>query len=336
MDNVTIKSTSCTKNYSIHHDDVTNSISFRITFGLVLVLVLLFTVIGGVFICYVVYKYKLAKKKFWLYLLILTASNMGCCIFEVPIMVAACIDQSVLEIRSVCILSGAILTIFSLLSIYTLAALSVYRHYTISKPLVSLVNTGKTDVVLFMVISISIAMFLCVSPTLGFSAYTYMPGRKWCIFKSPNKQIDLIYLVVIVTAGYILPVCVIIVSSLRVVVLVTKQGKIRMSITSQNNIQQEHNALLKTTALVIGAFFILFTPTLIYFVAGMSGAKVPLWFSHVVYLVLFCQGIVNASIYCFRHSVFKKELDIMICRNTYDRRDTATGSDLPVMRDSSV
>merc|ERR1712080_600281 len=55
------------------------------------------------------------------------------------------------------------------------------------------------DVLIFLVVSPSLATFLTVSPVFGFSAYAYWPGRKWCVFQSCDKQLDYIYLGVIVT-----------------------------------------------------------------------------------------------------------------------------------------
>ena len=318
MENASVNSTLHINSHLKVNNALTNTLYFRVPFGALMVVLFITSLSGGLFVCYVMHKNKMAKKKAWLYLLILTVSDTGGCLFEIPIMFAASVEERILAIRPLCILSGSVLTFCSLLSIYSLAAISFHRYRTISRPFESLGNTGKRDVIVFLIISLIIATILSVSPAAGFSRYTYWPGRKWCVFQSRKPKLDIIYAGMIVLLGYVIPIGTIIASSVRIVFIVKEQRGIRVESrrVSQDVIVAEHRAMIKTISLLIGAFFILWTPTLIYFVAGLARVSIPLWYSHIVYFLMLLQGTVNTTIYCFRHEVFKKELNIIFCRNT--------------------
>lgn len=302
--------TTLLKGYFNQSDVITSSITFRIVYGTTMGILLVTSLIGGIFIIRVMHKYQLVKKKAWQYLLILTISDTGACVFSIPFIIMACINEDLLRIRHVCCMGGVGLMFFSVLSIYSLAAISLHRCRTITKPFKSLGVTGRVDVIAFLIVSLLTASFFGLSPLFGFSRFTYSKGRKWCTFRSSSPKLDFLYMGVLFFLGYVIPLGIIIFSSIKIYITVKKQKEIRMKSrrASAADMNLEHLTMVKTISILIVAFFMLFTPTMVYFILGMSRIPVPLWFSHLVYLILLCQGLVNGAIYCFRHDMFKDEL----------------------------
>ena len=70
----------------------------------------------------------------------------------------------------------------------------------------------------------------------------------------------------------------------------------------------ERKVMVTTISMLVIAFFVLWTPGIIYAALEASHQQLPLWYAHLVFLLRFCRGILNPIIYIQRHRQFKEEL----------------------------
>ena len=312
----------------VHHHNatknnivLTSGIYFRVVYFVFVVILYILSILGGVFVCYVIRKHNLVRKKTWMYLLILTISDTGACFFEIPILCVATVDETVLDIPELCTFNASITLFFSGLTIFTLVAISVHRCRTVTNPLQSHVTGGYRDIKISLAISVLVSGFFALAPIFGFSRYTHIEGRKWCAIvdrKGHMTKLDIMYMASITVFGYIIPNAIMLATSLRICCVVRKQQEhcMRIRRATQADIREDQRTMTKTMSLIIGSYFILFTPTFAYILIGMAHVDVPLILSHIVYVNLLLQGVVNTTIYCFRHQVFKDELAQWFCRKS--------------------
>lgn len=334
MNNTTINRTHITK-----HQEELQSDPFRLAFAIILLFIFFISICGGIFVCYVLKKNNLIKKKCWLYCMLLALSDISASLFTIPILVFASIKEHILQIQWICNCSGSIAIFFGTWQIYAIAAISMHRYITIMKPLQSLADKSYSGVIIYLLTSFVLSSFFAVGPILGFGGWTYMPGRQWCVLRSQNLQYDKLYSIIAAVFVYVVPLSIIIISALRIYIVV----KNRKEITGGRRFSKadslaEQNRVAHTLSLLIGTFFAFWTPSLIYFVAGgILRIVIPLWYSHIVYICMFVQNCINPVIYCFRHDTFRDELKRIMRRMRIPRKPRAcsTSSDIPMRTPSS-
>ena len=302
-----LKNTSNANN-GISNDEFTEKVYFRAIFAGCLLIVLLISVTGGFFVCYVIKIRKLLKKSIWIYLFILAMSDGTTSLFVIPTILAACIDEKVLEIRWVCNLNLISIIFFGSFSIFTLAAISLRKYISISKPFKSLSNSGHRQLVIYLCISFAVCFALSVPPLLGFSRFTHIEGRKWCSLRSGSKLNDSIMLSFIGLCSYFIPLCIILITNIRTFLILKKYNATKTSILriTADEINAENRVILKTLSLVVIVFIILWTPLLVYIIIGITGMDFHPLFVYIAYMLMLLQGSINPIIYYFKHSSFKK------------------------------
>ena len=290
----------------------TNTVAFRISFAVLLLLLFTFSICGSCFVFYVIKAHHLLRRRVWFYLLILACSDGGMSLFATPIIIAATYDERILKIPWLCNLSGASTMFFGNWSILTMTTLSAYKYKTINQ----FFSRGHRNEKIYLFLSTGISLFFAVSPMVGFSQYSYCPDRKWCVILSNESVTDSVFLIMISIFSYCVPICIIILTSCGIYIIVKKQREIKLNITnaSLRSILREEYCILITVVLLIGIFLLLWSPALIYFILGMTRSHVPLWYSHFVYVCILLQGSINPVVYYYKHKSFKKELQRLFCR----------------------
>ena len=288
----------------------------NIPFAIAMVITVILSIFGMAFVSYVIHKNNLLKMKVWFYLFILTLSDTSLSLFAVPIVIAACVKENILYIRWLCNINGFSIMFFGIWSTLTLAAISLQKYLTISRPLKSFDGKGNCFKVIYFLVAFIISFSFAICPVLGFSRYSYMKDRQWCIvFVSSNPIYDeyLSFLVAIV--GYLIPMFVIIISSVRIYAFVRKQAIKRENMQRRSSAigHAEERVVLKTLLLIAITFFVLWTPLLVLLFLGMARVNLPSWYSHIAYSLMFAKGSLNPFIYCNRHRAFKKEFKRIFC-----------------------
>ena len=289
--------------------EITESLYFRIPYAVTLSLILIFSVVSGCFVCYVIKTTNMMKKRIWFYFFMVAMADTSTSLFSIPIIIAANVNESILSIRWVCQLNKALMVFFGCWSLFTLATLSLYKCYIISRPIESFTKTGYYDIIIYLTASLTLSLFFAISPLVGFSEYRYHKGRKFCVLRSEDATNDLIFSALCGTIAYFVSLCILIVSSVRIYLTINKQNKVRNNIS--NGIPATNESVLKTLLLLVAVFFTLWTPLLLYLLLGMAKVTLPPLYSHIAYLLMFLQGCVNPLIYCFRHSAFQTALKKM-------------------------
>ena len=290
---------------------------FRITFAILFSFMTLMTFCGGLFVCHVVRKHKLWKSTVWMLLIFLTISDTLNGVITIPTYIAAYIDESILHDRWMCNFSTFVSIFFAHTTIYAIAAISVGRMKVVLDPYSSLDAPQLRTLTGYVLFAVLLSASLSVPPILGFGEYNCDRGKSWCTFRGefPDvKQQNKYMIFLICLFGYLVPLLVIIWSSVKTYLAFRTTSTVRLAMRgrSVDEICVENWRMARVMMIVIIAFLIFWTPIVIYlFTISLDfrpgGWFWPIW-GHIAHLVMFLQGIINPFVFTCKHRCFNKEI----------------------------
>jgi len=290
----------------------------------ILVTAIFTTCSGNIFVCRVIIYKRLFKNPIWYYLFSLALSDIFASVTVIPLMATAVYNEHVLEDQHLCNTSGSFTLTLSVWSIFTIAAISLYKRANLQ----SYVIKKKKSIVCFLSYLFIVVMTsagFSAPAILGYSEYTHFEGRKWCYLYSTDPQLHMYFMISIVVVGYVVPVILIVICNTSVFMYVRKMvEKQRETISGDHQeavLKRRQIKVLKLSLLVVLTFLLMWSPTIILILIGASGKQVTTSYSIISYTVMFFQGSINPIIYCFRHATFKKEFKKIYLkrRNTLPR-----------------
>lgn len=291
---------------------VTSSTFFRVVFGVTLLFELVLSVWGGWFACKVITKNNLVWRTVWIYLFALAAWDVGMASTAIPLMLVATIYEDILKVRLFCNLSGALLVFFETMSVLTVAMISIHKYITISRPLQALRRKVYRDVIGYLLVSLSLAVFLSLAPVVGFGEYAYRVDHKMCLPHSDNSRNNRRYSSVIVFCSIFIPLIIIAMSTLATCRVENDRREIILDaffstpLTAESRVLEDEEIVVRTMTLIITSSLITWGPLFVYMVMSHLNVPTPLWYCHVAYLCMLLHGAVNPIIY-FRHKNFSED-----------------------------
>ena len=166
--NISSSTICCITTDKSFEDQFGQNLYFRIAYAILLGIIMIVSVAGGSFVSYVIISGGLMKKAIWGYLLSLAVSDTCSALFTIPIIIAACVDETYLQIKWLCKLNGFTMFFFGTWSIYAVTAISIHRYNIVNKPFISLTENDYLGLVRYLVISLLLSLLLALPPLFGF------------------------------------------------------------------------------------------------------------------------------------------------------------------------
>ena len=278
-------------------------------FVAILLLLSFVCMVGNIFAIFVILKEKLFKRRIWIYLLSLSCSDIYSLAITMPLTIAAFYDESILQIRSICILQGSTMNFLMGWSLFTIGTINIWKYKCIKSPLLDSI-ISKMWLSVYVGIVLLTSGFVAIAPIIGFSRYIHQTGRKWCVVQTRDKYRALLF--VLVTAFIIL--CFIVVyCNIATYLYVRKEmrtysQKYCVNKPLENVFNHRRYRVFQTTLKVTVMFLFCWVPLFTMILVEGFGGEVPLLFAKVSYICALAQGCVNPIVYYFKHHAFKKQV----------------------------
>lgn len=297
-------------------------------------------IVGNILVCYTVVKRAQVKHSTWYFLCCLSISDAFVCLINVPILMLATYDESYIKNGTfLCQFNGFCLVCFFLVSVLSLAGMSLHKYYYIKRPLQLRASTKSLKLIGFIwAVSIGIAL----GPLVGWSEFSHVHGHKQCIPKSilsPTTN-DFSYLAVLLFVGFFLPLISMVYCYTSIFIETLSHHKrlnnnsIRgESATSARRAKPRGRngrrgsvsydwGILKTVFVVVTTFILCWTPLVVYISFNFTrNATPPLELSQIAFMMAYIQSILNPVIYALRHDLFRKQFKSVLCCFKYDNVD---------------
>lgn len=190
-----------------------------------LLLFMIFTIIGCVAICYIIYKDKTLHNVTGAFVANLMISDICVAIFNMPVALVSCIVSGGIKNDALCQIAGVSNSLFRYASILTLAAISVDRYIAVVRPLkyFSVMTPRRCYMIIFGIWIQSITFALL--PLMGWGRYIYKPEEFICrpSFLWPSE--DHGFTLAIFVTCFLTPFAIIIATSIRIVHIAKAQRK---------------------------------------------------------------------------------------------------------------
>lgn len=298
---------------------------FRTAFASTLGVVFIISTCASFFVCHVIKKYKLMERTVWIYFFCFATCDLCGSLLSIPLTLTAVVYQPVLDILFLCNISGVVIMFFGNWSVMTAAMISIHRCIQIVNPLKSLTRKVHRDVIAYLLISLTLSVFLSLSPVVGFSQYTHIEGRPWCILHSKHDLMNMIYWCIVIVFSICLPLILMIVSSIWVCCMHYRRRSLQLFIQYiarlHEGMKPDEKKLTNTMAIVIVSFLCTWSPAIMYIFFEVTGTPFPSWGGHLVYLLRYSRGIINPIIFTARHHYFKKEIRHFVLRCCRKKRN---------------
>lgn len=299
-------------------------------------------IVGNILVCYTVIKRAQVKHSTWYFLCCLSISDAFVCLVNVPILMLATYDERFINNGTfLCQFNGFCLVCFFLVSVLSLAGMSLHKYYYIRRPLQLRASTKSLKLIGFIwAISIGIA----VGPLLGWSQYSHVHGHKQCVPASirPSTSKDFSYLAVLLFVGFFLPLISMVYCYTAIFIETLSHHK-RLN---SNSIRGESAAnrkprtggarsrrrgsvsydwgILKTVFVVVTTFIVCWTPLVVYISYNFTHNSTPsVTLSQIAFMMAYIQSILNPVIYALRHDLFRTQFKSVLCCFSYMNVDVA-------------
>jgi len=303
-------------------------------------LVALFGFIGNCLVCYTVVKRTQVKHSTWYFLCSLSISDAFVCLVNVPTLMYTTYDEDVIDNGTfLCQFNGFSLVCLFLVSVLTLAAISIHKYFHIRQPLQSRASNKSLQIIIgIWVVSIIIAL----GPLVGWSQYTHVHGHKQCIpasssaLKQQDNGLDYSYLVVLIFIGFFLPLVSMVYCYAAIFIETIlhnkrlKSNSIRGDTTFDRRTGRRNSTLridwgiLKTIFVVVTTFVVCWSPFVVYICYNFQQDSVPSFtLAQFAFMMGYTQSILNPIIYALRHELFRNQFKSVICCLNYMNVDVA-------------
>ena len=335
--NTTTASPSFTNNHDhldpfhIHDHHVDIGFEFLMQ-EIVLGFIALFGIIGNILVCYTVCKQNQIKHTTWHYLCSLSITDLLVSVINVPLFMYTTYDETIIDTdKFMCQFNGFLLVCFFLISVITLAMISVHKYLYINYPLYW---RGSNQSLKFVAAIWFTCVCIAVGPFLGWSSYSHVHGRKQCIPAAYQTTIDRSYLLVLVSVGFILPLASMIFCYSFIFMSTRKHQKrvLRNSIGSIETRGLREWGIIKTIIIVVFTFCVCWTPFVVYICFSYMTVDIPMQLSQAAFILAYMQSALNPIIYALRHKLFRDHFKSVICCSKYanlyipEQSSTQTGT----------
>ena len=273
-----------------------------------LLLVFFLGMFGNSFSIFVIIKEKLFERRIWVYLLSLSFSDIYALTMTLPMAIAAFYDESILQIRSICILQGSTMNFLMGWSLFTIGSVNIWKYMCIKSPLIDTAR-NKSWLITYIGIVLSTSGFVAIAPIIGLSRYIHQEGRKWCVVRTEDQYRSLLFILV---AAFVILCFIVVFCNVATFRYVRKEmqaysQKYRVNQPLEHIFNRRRFKVFQTTFVVTVMFLACWAPLFTMILIEGFGGTVPLLYAKISYFCALAQGCVNPVIYCSGHDSFNKQ-----------------------------
>ena len=270
--------------------------------SMVVVIALLTSVTGNVFVLLSVYRNTRLRKPANLYIVSLAITDLGMGVLSASLAIGAIVAGQWMFGLAVCWFNSIISYALAIASILTMLLIAVNRYYKIVKP-----NKYSSVFSLrFIVASIVLAWILALTATLAVllrgSGVRFHPGYATCFPNVRTKDIPVLFTVYTLCA--VLPCCIISLLYYKIWIYIKRHN----AHMNESQVNLEELKLTRSLFVVVGSFIVCYTP---YIVVSSLEVVFELSLPRQLYfftsLMVFVASCVNPLIYGVMNREFRKE-----------------------------
>ena len=276
-------------------------------------IIILFGVVGNLYICSVVYRNKNLRNPTFVFLANLTVANIGALTLCTPFPLANSIRRRFALERRWCLINGFLNNFFFCISIFTLSLIAIQNYFTIVKPpsctwLQITQRNAKFHLVGLWSLCFVFSL-LSLGPFESWSYIVFNPTTAHCGLAFPENLGDKLKLLFLALVAFILPVFGMSVAYLRIYFKVRLHEKrLNRNSNKGHRISTMTRKLVVTLCLMFGTFVLCWLPFFLLITLAVildNASQLPWVLGRIAYWSGYLNCAINPSLYCLRSSAFK-------------------------------
>ena len=273
----------------------------------VLFLTLVVGFLGNALVVGVVIFHRQMRTRTNIFLTQLAITGIGVCIFCIPFMITALINQAWVFGEALCEFNGFIVPFWSASSIFTLTAVSIHKYFSIVKPLRKIITPRRT---LIIIVAVWVSALACsIGPILGWTEIVYESSSAMCGPRFPRNALDISYTLFLVSVVYTFPIVAMIILYWRIINAVQSHcQRIRDTAIIDDRGILAQKKIIITLLFVLVAFIACWTPFLIYGILTLmtDASRLSRHFLRSAYICGFLYSVCNPIILGARNPRFRR------------------------------
>lgn len=277
-------------------------------------IIVVFGMVGNLYICSVVYKNKNLRNPTFIFLFNLAIANIGALSLCTPFAFINSIRRRFTLEQHWCLVNGFLNNLFFCISIFTLSLIAAQNYFTIVRQpscewLQMTRKRAKYHLIGLWTLCVVFSL-ISLGPFENWSYVVFNPTTAHCGIAFPDTLGDKLKLAFLALIAFIIPVLGMSVAYCRIYLKVSShEGTINQSTKRRpNQLLAVSRKLAVTLCLMFGTFVICWLPFFVLIALAVTlndASNLPRYLGRIAYWTGYLNCAINPSLYCLRSSAFK-------------------------------
>lgn len=277
-------------------------------------IIVVFGMVGNLYICSVVYKNKNLRNPTFIFLFNLAIANIGALSLCTPFAFINSIRRRFTLEQHWCLVNGFLNNLFFCISIFTLSLIAAQNYFTIVRQpscewLQMTRKRAKYHLIGLWTLCVVFSL-ISLGPFENWSYVVFNPTTAHCGIAFPDTLGDKLKLAFLALIAFIIPVLGMSVAYCRIYLKVSShEGTINQSTKRRpSQLLAVSRKLAVTLCLMFGTFVICWLPFFVLIALAVTlndASNLPRYLGRIAYWTGYLNCAINPSLYCLRSSAFK-------------------------------